>query len=86
MPTISEFFGILIQMFFDDHAPPHFHAKYAEHEALISIDPLGILQGYLPPRAFSLVMEWAALHQQELMRDWERAKAMQTLEKIPPLK
>lgn len=61
MPTISEFFGILILMYYNDHAPPHFHARYAEHEALIRIDPLGILQGHLPPKALSLVMEWAAL-------------------------
>ena len=85
MPTISEFFGILIQMFFNDHAPPHFHAKYAEHEALIRINPLGILKGYLPPKALSLVMEWAALHQQELMEDWKRAEICENLEKIPPL-
>jgi hypothetical protein len=85
MPTISEFFGILIQMFYNDHAPPHFHAKYVEHEALIRINPLGILKGYLPPKALSLVMEWAALHQQELLDDWNRAEALEKLEKIPPL-
>jgi hypothetical protein len=85
MPTISEFFGILIQMFYNDHAPPHFHAKYAEHEALIKIEPLGILEGYLPPKALSLVMEWAALHHQELLKDWERAETHQQLKKIPPL-
>ena len=85
MPTISEFFGILIQMFYNDHAPPHFHAKYAEHEALIRINPLGILEGYLPSKALGLVMEWAALHQQELLDDWKRAEALEKLEKIPPL-
>ena len=57
MPTISEFFGILIMMYYSDHAPPHFHARYAEYEALICIEPLGILKGNLPPRAFSLVLE-----------------------------
>lgn len=85
MPTISEFFGIFILMYFNDHAPPHFHARYAEHEALIKIEPLGILQGSLPPRALSLVMEWAALHQEELMQDWKLAENMQKLEKIKPL-
>lgn len=85
MPTISEFFGILILMYYNDHAPPHFHARYAEHEALIRIDPLGILQGSLPPKALSLVMEWAALHQRELMKDWILAENLQKLEKIAPL-
>ena len=85
MPTISEFYGIFILMFYNDHAPPHFHARYAEHEALIRIDPLGILQGRLPPKALSLVMEWAALHQNELMNDWELAKNFEKPKKIAPL-
>ena len=63
MPTISEFFGILILMYYNDHAPPHFHARYGEHEALLRIDPLRILKGYLPPKALSLVIEWAMIHQ-----------------------
>ena len=85
MPTISEFFGILIMMYYNDHAPPHFHAKYAEHEALITIAPLGIMKGSLPPKALSLVMEWAALHNEELMSDWKLAENLQKLEKIKPL-
>lgn len=85
MPTISEFLGIVIMMFFGDHAPPHFHARYGEHEALIRISPLGILKGSLPPRVLSLVMEWAAIHEKELMEDWKKAEANQKLEKIPPL-
>lgn len=72
-------------MFYNDHAPPHFHARYAEHEALIRIEPLGILKGFLPPKALSLVMEWAALHQQELLNDWKLAENFQKPEKIPPL-
>ena len=72
-------------MFFGDHAPPHFHARYGEHEALIRISPLGILKGSLPPRVLSLVMEWAAIHEKELMEDWKKAEANQKLEKIPPL-
>ena len=58
MPTLSVFYGILIQMFFQDHAPPHFHALYAEHEALIDIRALkDRLEGQLPRRALALVME-----------------------------
>ncbi len=85
MPKISEFFGILILMYYNDHAPPHFHAQYAEYEALIRISPLGLLQGELPPRAFSLVMEWAQIHQDQLMEDWNYAANNKKLHKIPPL-
>ncbi len=85
MPTISEFFGILILMFYNDHAPPHFHARYGEYEALIKISPLGILKGKLPPRALSLVMEWAQIHQDQLMDDWNNAANNKKLHKISPL-
>lgn len=56
MPVISSFYGILIKMYFGDHLPPHFHAEYAEYTAQISINNLGILQGYLPPKALTLVI------------------------------
>lgn len=85
MPTISEFFGILILMYYSDHAPPHFHARYGDYEALIQISPLGILKGKLPPRALSLVMEWAQIHQEQLMEDWNYAVSNKKLQKIPPL-
>jgi hypothetical protein len=85
MPTISMFYGIVIQMFWADHAPPHFHALYAEHEALINIKTLEILKGELPKRALALVLEWASEHRAELMEDWELCAAMQTPKKIAPL-
>lgn len=85
MPTISEFFGILILMYYNDHSPPHFHAKYGDDEALIRITPLGILKGKLPPRALSLVIEWAHVHQKALMQEWNHAANNKKLQKIPPL-
>jgi len=85
MPEISRFLGIVIKMFFDDHNPPHFHAQYGESEALIDIRNLSVFAGRLPPRVVGLVIEWAALHQQELLEDWARAQAQQPLQKIPPL-
>lgn len=85
MPTISSFYGILIQMFWTDHAPPHFHALYAEYEAQINIQTLEIIKGDLPKRALSLVLEWASEHRAELMEDWERCTLMQTPKKISPL-
>lgn len=72
-------------MFHDDHAPPHFHARYNEHEAMIQISPVGLLKGRLPPRALSLVIEWAQIHQKELIEDWNNAANKKKLQKIPPL-
>jgi hypothetical protein len=85
VPEISRFFGIVIKMFFDDHNPPHFHAEYAGSIALIGIRTLAVFSGRLPPRAMGLVIEWATLHQQELLADWERAQAQQDLRPIAPL-
>lgn len=85
MPEISRFFGIVIKMFFDDHNPPHFHAFYGEHEVLINIAHLSVFAGSLPPRALGLLIEWATLHQRELLDDWTRAKGQQPLERIDPL-
>jgi Domain of unknown function (DUF4160) len=85
MPEISRFFGILIKMFFDDHNPPHFHAEYGDFTAIIGIQDLSLIHGSFPPRALGLVVEWATLHRQELLNDWEKAKLLQQLEKIAPL-
>ncbi len=86
MPTISSFYGILIQLFWNDHAPPHFHALYAEYEALIDIRTLSIIEGELPRRALSLVLEWAQQHQAELQEDWDLCARNQMPRKIAPLK
>ena len=85
MPTISAFYGILVQMFWQEHAPPHFHALYGEFEALIDIRTLEVIRGYLPGRALSLVKEWATLHENELMEDWTLCETRQRPRKIPPL-
>lgn len=86
MPEISRFFGIVIKMFFDDHNPPHFHAFYGENEALIDINRLTVFAGGLPPRALGLLIEWATLHQQELLNDWQKAVDHRLPDKIEPLK
>ena len=85
MPTISTFYGILIQMFWNDHAPPHFHALYAEHEVLIDIRTLDVLEGEMPRRALALILEWAQEHRAELMEDWELCAHNQQPHKIRPL-
>ncbi len=70
MPTISKFYGILIRMFYDDHAPPHFHAQYGEHKAIVDIQRLELMEGDLPRRARELVLDWAELHQADLLVNW----------------
>jgi len=86
MPEISRFFGIVIAMYWDEHNPPHFHALYGDDEVLIDIRTLSVFSGRLPPRALGLVIEWATLHQEELMDDWKRAQGQEQLLKIPPLR
>jgi hypothetical protein len=85
MPEISRFFGMMVAMFYNDHAPPHFHVRYGEHRASVAIDPPALLEGSLPPRALGLVIEWASLHKVELLADWERARAQQPLLPVAPL-
>ncbi len=85
MPEISRFFGIVIKMFYDDHLPPHFHAEYGENYIMISITTLSMIEGRFPPKALGLVMEWASLHQQELVEVWERAMKKEPLGRVAPL-
>jgi hypothetical protein len=86
MPEISRFYGIVVKMYFEEHLPPHFHAEYGEHEGLVNINSLGLIAGRLPPRAWGLVIEWASQHQEELLALWEKARNMEPLGKIAPLK
>ena len=86
MPEISRFFGIVIRMYFRDHAPPHFHARYGEHNAAIQISPPGLIDGDIPPRALSMIIEWTALHQAELLENWRLAQSDATPRRIEPLR
>lgn len=85
MPTISTFYGILIQMYWNDHAPPHFHALYGEFEVLLNIDTLEVIEGEMPRRALALILEWAQLHRSELKEDWALCARNQVPKKISPL-
>ena len=85
MPEISRFLGIVIAMYYDDHNPPHFHARYGAHRLEVDIRTLAVLAGRFPPKALGLVMEWASLHQEELMQDWDLARQQAELNKIAPL-
>ena len=85
MPTISAFYGVTIRMYPGDHAPPHFHAAYAEHDAIVEIKTLRVIRGMLPPRAAALTLDWAALHREELLEDWELCATNQAPNRIAPL-
>ncbi|MBI3534953.1 MAG: DUF4160 domain-containing protein [Deltaproteobacteria bacterium] len=85
MPEISRFYGIIIRMYYGDHEPPHFHIKYENYEAKISIADLKMLTGHLSRRALLHVLEWAFEHRQELFEDWELMKNGKPPKKINPL-
>ncbi|MHB1698511.1 MAG: DUF4160 domain-containing protein [bacterium] len=86
MPEISRFFGIIIAIFFDDHNPPHFHARYGDYNGVIRIDDFALIEGFLPPRALGLVIEWAEIHKEELLINWRLASESKDLFSIEPLK
>ena len=85
MPEICRFLGIVIVMYYKEHAPPHFHAKYAGQRASFSIQDLRLMEGMLPNRVISLVLEWAFQHRDELMENWKRVERKEVLRKIEPL-
>lgn len=84
MPVISRFFGILIYMYWKDHAPPHFHAKYADQEITVEIKT-GKVNGAMSRRGLRMVQEWRELHINELLDDWSRAENKKELNRIDPL-
>ena len=84
MPVISRFYGIVIFMNFNDHLPPHFHVRYQDQEVTVDIET-GIVTGRMSKRALRMVFEWLEIHQNELMDNWERARAREALSKIEPL-
>jgi desulfoferrodoxin (superoxide reductase-like protein) len=85
MPEISRFLGIGIAMYYNDHTPPHIHARYGGHEVRVHIETGEILSGSLPQRARRHVIEWVDLHRSELMEDWNLAEQRKPLRKIEPL-
>jgi len=85
MPEISRFLGIVIAMYYNDHSPPHFHARYGESEIRVNIDSSEIMSGEFPRRAEKLVLEWLELHRNELLEDWSLAQDRKPLKKIEPL-
>jgi len=85
MPELARFYGIVIQMYFGDHPPPHFHAIYGDNKGVIDIESLALIEGSLPPRARGLVIEWATIHQEDLRTAFQKAASLEAPGKIDPL-
>ena len=86
MPVISRFFGIDIMMYYDDHNPPHFHAKYGEYKVLVDINKARVIEGFMPSAQVKLILAWAVIHKEELFEDWKLSQMMEELTKIEPLR
>jgi hypothetical protein len=86
MPVISEFFGIKIYMYWNEHFPEHFHAEYGSAKALISIPDAVVIKGALPAKQLKLVLAWCEIHRGELMTNWLAARAHDEISKIDPLR
>ena len=85
MPVISEFYGIKIFMFWNDHIPPHFHAEYGDKKVLVDIVNGAVIKGVFPFKQLKLVLAWCEIHREELLRNWENAKQQLEINKIKPL-
>lgn len=84
MPELSRFLGIIVFMNFNEHNPPHFHARYGDYEIIVEILS-GIVEGKFPKRALNLVLEWYEIHKSELLEDWNSIRSTGEFKKIDPL-
>jgi len=84
MPEICRFLGIIIRMFYNDHAPPHFHAFYGEFKAVIDISTNQLIEGKMPKAQLQKIESWCKIHQIELLENWERIRAYQKPNAIKP--
>ena len=86
MPIISQFFGIILRMFYEEHGIPHLHAEYQNDKAVFDFSG-NILRGNINSRtARKLIREWIDLHIKELEEDWKLARGGKEIKKIEPLK
>ena len=84
MPVISRFFGIVVYMYWRNHSPPHFHAKYQDQEITVEVEA-GTVTGHMGRKAIALIEEWRKMHQAELLHNWELARQKKDLHRIAPL-
>jgi hypothetical protein len=85
VPIISEFYGIKILMYWNDHLPPHFHAEYGENKILVDINNGVVIKGIFPLKQLKLVLAWCEIHKDELLENWEKGKEHLEFNKINPL-
>lgn len=85
MPRISEFYGIVIAMYWEDHPPAHFHAVYGDHQAKVAITTGVVIAGSLPARQLRLVRQWSSQHTDELLANWVKAQKRLMPDRIEPL-
>jgi uncharacterized protein DUF4160 len=83
MPTISIFFGVVVQMYWSDHSPPHVHAYYGGFEALFAIETAKVIGGRLPPKVERLVSDWVLARQGDLMENWSRGRRKLPFQRVP---
>ncbi len=86
MPIVSEFFGIKIYMYWDEHNPPHFHAEYGEFKAIVSIRESVVIKGFFPARQLKMILAWSEIHSEELLKNWSSAQNNGEISKVEPLK
>jgi hypothetical protein len=84
MPEISRFYGIVIYMNYNDHNPPHFHARYKDQEVIVEIQT-GDIEGKMSKRAITMLFEWTEKYKDELFDNWELSRQRKQLKNIPPL-
>ena len=84
MPVICRFFGIIIFMNYNDHEPPHFHARYGDQEVIVGIIS-GLVTGQMSKRALNMLFEWLDMHRQDLLENWNLATEHKSLKQIAPL-
>ena len=85
LQEVSGFFGMVVSMRYDAENPPHFHVQYGKHRAIVALDSMRLLDGFLSPRVLGFVCEWSALHRHELIRNWWRSREGRRLLWVEPL-
>lgn len=85
MPVISEFYGIKITMYWDEHHPPHFHAEYGDKKVLVDINNGTVMKGIFPLKQLKLVLAWCEIHRDELIANWRNGEQHQSFSRINPL-
>ncbi len=87
MPTVAVFYGIIVRMYFapKEHPPAHIHAYYNDHEVVVGLSPIEVLEGHFPKRQLRLLLAWCELHQEDLLANWQLVMTGEQPVRLPPL-